>query len=60
MDAGPFEEGIIAATDGMPASANPYSDGTSESVNWNRGYHSVMDMPEDADQLDGGSHNQVR
>lgn len=45
----PFEEGIAAATDGMPASANPYPHDTTENASWNRGYHSVMDLREDAD-----------
>jgi hypothetical protein len=50
MDADPFEEGVVAATDGMPASANPYPDGTSEGESWNQGYHSVVDLRNDADQ----------
>jgi len=60
MDADPFEEGVIAATDGMPASANPYPGDSSESVSWERGYHSVMDMREDADQPASGDRSQER
>jgi hypothetical protein len=49
MDADPFEEGVGAATDGMPASANPYPGDSSESESWNQGYHSVVDLRDDAD-----------
>ncbi len=60
MNADPFEEGVVAATDGMPASANPYPGDTSESASWNRGYHSVMDLREDSEQVTDAGQSQPR
>ena len=51
MNANPFEQGYIAATDGLPASANPYAVGTAENARWNEGYHALTDQPDQADEL---------
>jgi len=47
MDASPYEQGVAAATDGLPASANPYPEGTEANASWDEGYHSLIDHPED-------------
>jgi hypothetical protein len=49
MSKNPFEEGVDAATDGVPASDNPYPAGTAENASWNDGYHSVVDQDEDSE-----------
>jgi hypothetical protein len=48
MNKTPFEEGVAAATDGSPSSANPYPAGSKESASWNDGYHSLVDHDEDS------------
>jgi hypothetical protein len=50
MDSSAFDQGVAAATDGLPASANPYADGTAEHEHWIDGYHSVVDHPEDIEE----------
>jgi hypothetical protein len=52
MDAKPFDQGVAAATDGLPASENPYAEGTSANASWNEGYHSVIDQREDIEGTD--------
>jgi hypothetical protein len=49
MDPSPFEQGVTAATDGLPASANPYPEGTEANAGWYDGYHSLIDHPDDLD-----------
>ena len=49
MSKTPFEEGVDAATDGGPSSANPYPAGSGENASWNKGYHSVVDQDEDSE-----------
>jgi hypothetical protein len=59
MDTDPFAEGVVAATDGMPASANPYPVDTAESESWNQGYHSVVDLRDDTDQSIDADQNRT-
>lgn len=47
MDAKPFDQGVAAATDGLPASANPHAEGSSAHASWNDGYHSVIGQSDD-------------
>jgi hypothetical protein len=49
MSKNPFEEGVDAATDGFPASDNPYPADAAENASWNDGYHSVVDQDEDSE-----------
>ncbi len=49
MDPRPFEQGVTAASDGLPASANPYPEGTDAKASWDEGYHSLIDHPDDLD-----------
>ena len=51
MNANPFEQGYTAATDGLPASANPYAVGTAENARWLDGYHALTDQPDNADEI---------
>lgn len=46
-DAGPYEEGKIAASDGEKISANPYEKGTDEFDLWREGFKSDEDEMED-------------
>ncbi len=52
MDISPFDQGVAAATDGLPASANPFPEGTRANASWNEGYHSIIDQREDNDKTD--------
>jgi hypothetical protein len=52
METGPFEQGVAAATDGMPASANPFAEGTEAHASWQEGYHSLIDQREDHEPID--------
>ena len=52
MDISPFDQGVAAATDGLPASANPFPEGTRENASWDEGYHSIIDQREDNDEGD--------
>ena len=52
MDAKPFDQGVAAAADGLPASANPYPEGTSDNASWNDGYHSVIGQSDDVGGAD--------
>ena len=52
MDTKPFEQGVEAATDGLPASANPYAEGTRANTDWENGYHSLIDHREDTETAD--------
>jgi len=47
MEFSPFEQGLAAATDGLPASVNPYAEGTTENAAWSEGYHSILDDRDD-------------
>ena len=44
---------MAAATDGLPASANPFTEGTSAHASWNQGYHSLIDERDDIEEADG-------
>jgi hypothetical protein len=52
MDPSPFEQGLAAAADGLPASANPHPEGTSAHASWNEGYHSLIDERDDIEETD--------
>jgi len=52
MDTSPFDQGVAAATDGLTASTNPFPEGTEAHTNWQEGYHSVIDQPEDLEPFD--------
>lgn len=49
MDPKPFDQGVTAASDGLPAAANPYPEGTAARASWDEGYHSMIDHPDDLD-----------
>jgi hypothetical protein len=49
MDPRPFDQGVTAASDGLPASANPYPEGTAARASWDEGYHSLIDHPDSLD-----------
>jgi hypothetical protein len=44
MDNSPFDQGVVAATDGLPASANPFPEGSDANASWVKGYHSIADQ----------------
>lgn len=52
MDTNPFDQGVGAATDGLTASANPFPEGTEAHASWQKGYHSVVDQPENLEPID--------
>jgi hypothetical protein len=45
----PFDEGKFAAIEGKPPSSNPYPDGSSEHVQWRKGYEFVEMHDEDGE-----------
>ena len=52
MDTSPFDQGVAAATDGLTSSANPFPEGTEAHARWQKGYHSVVDQPENLEPID--------
>lgn len=48
----PFEEGELAASEGIPAEANPYQDGTEEHSLWSAGHERVAGETE-ANEFEG-------
>ena len=57
MDTSPFDQGVAASTDGLPASANPFPEGTEANASWDKGYHWVTDEREDAALTDDGDES---
>ena len=41
---GPFDQSVVAATDGLPASANPFPERADGNASWVKGYHSIADQ----------------